>query len=135
MSIDLVDVITAHLYRLHAVFQGSNIAVDQRRQILNYLHYPWSESDGLDRRQKLIAHFLRGRCIFVSREGYTGIANLRVRPRDRLVSVSGGEPDFVLRFDGQSCPETGFQVAELISDTSSPQIVGASYPRTIVCLA
>jgi Heterokaryon incompatibility protein (HET) len=134
MSIDLVNVLTAHLYGLHAVFQGSNIPVDQPRQILNYLHNPWPESDALDRRQKLIARFLRGRCIFVTREGYAGIGNLRVRHRDRLVSVSGGEPDFVLRFNGQSCPETGHQVAELISDTCSPKIVDADYPRTMVCL-
>jgi hypothetical protein len=135
MSIDLVDVISAHLYRLHSVFQGSNITDDQPKQILNYLQNPWSEASTLEQRQKLIARFLRGRCIFVSRKGYAGLANLRVRPGDGLVSVSGGEPDFVLRFDKQRCPETGFQVAELISDTSSPKVVDADFPRTMVCLA
>jgi hypothetical protein len=79
MSIDPVHVITAHLYRLHALFQVSNITDDQPRQILNYLQNSWSESSALDWRQKLIARFLRGRCIFVSKEGYTGIGNLRVR--------------------------------------------------------
>jgi hypothetical protein len=135
ISIDLVDVITAHLYRLHAVFQGTNVTPDQPKQILNYLNNPWSESSALDQRQKLIARFLRGRCIFVSREGYNGIANLRVRPGDRLVSVSGGEPDFVLRFDKQCCPETGFKTAELVSDTVSPKNVDADFPRTMICLA
>lgn len=71
----------------------------------------------------------------MSRGGHAGVANLRVRPGDRLVSVTRGEPDFVLRFNVQNCSETGLQVAELISDTSTLNIVDPDSPCTIVCLA
>jgi hypothetical protein len=134
-NIDVANLLTAHLYRIHTEFQGSNAKDDQLRQVLNYLQNPWSESDTLDMRQKRIAQFLRGRCVFVSRGGHAGIANLRVRPGDRLVSVTRGEPDFVLRFNGQNCSATGLQVAELISDTSTLNIVDPDSASTIVCLA
>jgi hypothetical protein len=134
-NIDVVDLLTAHLYRIHTEFQGSNVKDDQPRQVLTYLQNPWSESEALDLRQKRIAQFLRGRCVFVSRGGHAGVANLRVRPGDRLVSVTRGEPDFVLRFNGQNCSETGLQVAELISDTSTLNIVDPDSPCISVCLA
>jgi hypothetical protein len=134
-NIDVVDLLTAHLYRIHAEFRGSNVKEDQPRQVLTYLQNPWSESEALDPIQKRIAQFLRGRCVFVSRGGHAGVANLRVRPGDRLVSVTRGEPDFVLRFNVQNCSETGLQVAELISDTSTLNIVDPDSPCTIVCLA
>ncbi|EHK96744.1 hypothetical protein M7I_7548 [Glarea lozoyensis 74030] len=97
-NIDVVNLLSAHLYRIHAEFRGSKVKEDQPRQTLTYLQNPWSESEALHPRQKLIARFLRGRCMFVSRGGHAGVANLRVRPGDRLVSVTRGEPDFVLRF-------------------------------------
>ncbi|KAH8727725.1 hypothetical protein GQ44DRAFT_610610 [Phaeosphaeriaceae sp. PMI808] len=134
-TIDVVNLLTCHLNRIHIEFRGSNVKNDQPKQLLNYLQNPWSESDALDLRQKRIAQFLRGRCVFVSRGGHAGIANLRVRPGDRLVSVIRGEPDFVLRFNGQNCSATGFQVAELISDTSTLNIVDPDSASTMVCLA
>ncbi|EPE34810.1 hypothetical protein GLAREA_10505 [Glarea lozoyensis ATCC 20868] len=134
-NIDVVNLLSAHLYRIHAEFRGSKVKEDQPRQTLTYLQNPWSESEALHPRQKLIARFLRGRCMFVSRGGHAGVANLRVRPGDRLVSVTRGEPDFVLRFKVQNCSEIGVQVAELISDTSTLNIVDPDSPCTIVCLA
>ncbi|KAH6722831.1 hypothetical protein BKA61DRAFT_565493 [Leptodontidium sp. MPI-SDFR-AT-0119] len=134
-NIDLVDLLTAHPYRIHTDFRGSNVKKDQPRQVLTYLQNPWSESEALDLRQKRIAQVLRGRCVSVSRNGHAGVANLRVRPGDRVVSVTGGEPNFVLRFNAQNCSETGLQVAELISDTSTLNLVDPDSPCTIVCLA
>lgn len=134
-NIDLVDLLTAHPYRIHTDFRGSNVKKDQPRQVLTYLQNPWSESEALDLRQKRIAQVLRGRCVFVSRNGHAGVANLRVRPGDTVVSVTGGEPNFVLRFNAQNCSETGLQVAELISDTSTLNLVDPDSPCTIVCLA
>lgn len=134
-NIDVVDLLNAHLCRIHTEFRGSNVKYDQPKQILAYLQDTWPEFEALDPSQKLIAKSLRGRCVFVSRCGHAGVANLRVRPGDRLVSVTRGEPDFVLRFNGQNCSEAGLQVAELISDTSTLNIVDPDSPCTIVCLA
>lgn len=69
------------------------------------------------------------------RSGLAGVANLRIRPGDMLVSVTRGDPDFVLRFKMQNCSETGLRAAELISDTSTLDIVDPESPSTIVCLA
>jgi hypothetical protein len=135
LSVDLVTAVVHHLHRLDHTFQGPYFKTDEPRQILKYFQGPWSESDVADRKEKLMARFLKGRCIFITRKGNAGIGNLRVRPGDSLVSFTGGLPDFILRLQDQCCADTGFRVAKLISDAICPQKTNCGNARTTVCLS